>query len=193
MLIMRPRILLLLALLPLAACDDGLGPRTWINLPDTVTIYSLSRPELLGMPSAVDLVSSCAGRCIAIPINIESPGASGRWDIALGEENGQPVFLPSGVFQGFDDRVGLGLLEETNFDNVNRVPSDANLFNTGVVPIQLGRIYAVRTRREACGFSSGVRYGKLQPLAYDAVAGSLQLRVVVNPYCNDRNLVPEDD
>ena len=191
MLIMRPRILLLLALLPQAACDDGLGPREWINSPDTVTIFSLSRPDLLGLPSAVDLVSSCAARCLAIPIHIENPGATGRWDLALSEENAQPVFLPSGVFQGFDDRVGLGLLEETNFDAVNRVPGSSDLFNTGVVPIQIGRVYAVRTRRESCGFTAGVRYGKLQPLAYNAAEGSLTMRVVVNPYCNDRNLVPE--
>jgi len=190
---MRPRILLVLALFPLlAACDDGLGPRDWNNAPDTVTVYSLSRPELLGMPSAIDLVSSCAFQCSAIPISVESPGASGRWDIAFSEENGQPVFLPSGVFQGFDDRVGIGLLEETSFDAITRVPSGSEIFRNEVVPIQIGRVYAVRSRRESCGFSVGVRYGKLQPLAYNAAEGTLQLRVVVNPYCNDRNLVPED-
>lgn len=176
----------------LTACDDGLGPNEWSNAPDTTTIYSLSRPELLGLPSAIDLVSACSFRCLAIPISIENPGASGRWDIAFSEENGQPVFLPSGVFQGFDDRVGLGLLEETDFDKITRVPGGSEIFKNEVTQIQIGRVYAIRTRRGTCFYSSGVRYGKLQPLAYNAAEGWLQVRVVVNTNCNDRNLVPKN-
>ncbi len=37
-----------------AACNDTTGTVAWSDVPDTVTLYSASRADLLGHPSAFD-------------------------------------------------------------------------------------------------------------------------------------------
>jgi hypothetical protein len=62
------------------------------------------------------------------------------------------------------------------------------------VPIQPGRVYIVRSRRESCfTFGVGVRYAKLKALDVDPVAGTFRFEVARNPNCNDRALVPPED
>ena len=45
--------LLFVCLPVLTACDDGLGPSFWSDLPDTLVIHSASRVEYVGLVSAV--------------------------------------------------------------------------------------------------------------------------------------------
>ena len=73
--------LLLVAAVGTAACDGGLGPIVWDATPDTTVIYSLSRPDLLGEPSAYDFA-------YLRRVTIESPVETGQWDMVLAEENG---------------------------------------------------------------------------------------------------------
>lgn len=175
----------------LAACDDGLGPLPWAAIPDTLTIFSVSREELLGRPSALDISSQ-----IVRTVVVESAAEAGTWDIALAELDGEFVMLPASVIPGLDQRVGIATMTETTLPDVREAPGDTARYATRrPVPIEIGTVYVIRSRREACGAfgGTGVRYAKMKALALDAMAGSFRFEVVRNPYCNDRRLIPPED
>lgn len=173
----------------IAACgDDRFGPVNWSDVPDTLQIYSVSRPELLGMRSAVDAVFPPA-----VTVPVES-GAS--WDFALAEQGGQFVMLPRSATENTDTTAAIATIgEEVTLDEVTEAPPNSE-FVTQPVPIETGTVYVLRTRRVVCNqFTSlsGPRFGKLKAIAVDAEEGTYEFAVVVNPRCNDRDLVPPDD
>ena len=79
-----------LVVLIVAACDDPFGPAFWDATPDTVVLYSASRAEFIGRPSAVDITSIPVA---ALPI--ESPAITGNWDFALTDLNGGLALVPA--------------------------------------------------------------------------------------------------
>jgi hypothetical protein len=175
-----------LALL-LAGCDDGFGPGEWTAGADTLVIFSAQRAENLGLPGALD-VSGIR------PVRIESPGETGaggslNWDFALVEAGGQFAFAPVGLF-GADDRAAAVPVPATSFEELRRAPDPGDFPEPALTPLQIGMVYAVRTRRVNCGLSMGVRYGKLQVLSMDAELGSVRVMVQRNPFCNDRAVEP---
>jgi hypothetical protein len=184
----RPPILSMLLLataLGTAACDNAYGPVVWYATPDTSVIYSLSRPALLGEPSAYDFEYL---RRVVIELPIET----GQWDLVLAEEGGGFVFIPSSAFEGLSTRSGLGIVQGTTMDELTKAPGDSAFYQRTAVPVEVGAVYAVRTRSMACNpYGSGVTFGKLEVLSVDVAAGAVKLAAVHNPYCNDRNLVPE--
>jgi hypothetical protein len=174
------------AALVTAACGDGLGPLTWDATPVTGVIYSLARPELVGQPSAYDFVDLRR-------VVVESPGATGGWDIALSEQNGQMVFLTAGAFPGIDDDILIAESTERVLTAVAEAPADTADYTRGPVPVVEDRIYIIRTRVAACiTFGSGPFYGKFQVLSIDTAKGSIELAAVRNRYCNDRDLIPPE-
>jgi hypothetical protein len=182
---MRLRFSFLLLFTPLlTACDDDLNA-DWTAVPDTVLLYSLSRPELLGKPSAFDFFDG-------VPISVESPAASGRWDLALIDLNGELALVPASAFVGVVSRAGVATVSARTLEEVTEAPGDTAQFKSEPVVIRVGTIYVVRTRRTDCGFGSGVRYAKLEPLEVNTTAGTLRFRSIVNPYCNDRKLIPPE-
>ena len=180
---MRLRFAFLFLLTPmLTACDDDLN-QDWTAVPDTVLLYSLSRPELLGKPSAYDFYDG-------VPVAVENPQASGRWDLALIDLNGELALVPASAFIGVVSRAGVATVTAATLDEVQEAPRDTAAFRSEPVVIRQGTIYVIRTRRTDCGFGSGVRYAKLEPLEVNPTAGTLRFRSVVNPYCNNRALIP---
>ena len=175
-----------LALLLGAACDDGFGPRVWADTPDTLTIYSITRPELLGRASGVDLVSL---RLVVLESSLEVGG----WDFALGEQDGEFVILPQAVVPGLESRAGIARVTETSLDQVLEAPADPDVFQQGPLEIEIGQVYVLRSRRTSCELGTGVYYGKMKALALDEASGTLKLEIVRNPYCNDRSLIPPED
>ncbi|MBI4543621.1 MAG: hypothetical protein HY703_00310 [Gemmatimonadetes bacterium] len=180
---MRVRIVLILAAAALAAgCGDDLGPLDWETRPDTVLLFSLARPEFLGLPSAYDFHNL---RRVAV----ESPAATGTWDVALSEASGGFVLLPAGVFAGADASAAIAVDSVQPFDQVRRAPGDTASFRrTQGVPVHGQRVYIVRTR--ALGALACVRYAKGQVVDADSAGGSVRFMFVANPNCNDRALVP---
>jgi hypothetical protein len=167
-----------------AACGDGLGPLTWDATPVTGVLFSLARPELVGQPSAYDFVQLRR-------VVVESPGATGGWDIALSEQNGQFVFLTAGAFPGIDDDILITESTERTLAAVVEAPADTADYSRGPVAVVEDRIYIVRTRIASCiTFGSGPYYGKFQVLSVDEARGSIELAAVRNRYCNDRDLIP---
>jgi len=171
----------------LAACDEGLGPAVWDATPDTTVIYSLSRPELIGEPSAYDFVNQRR-------VTIEAPGETGSWDAVLAEAGGEFVIIPSSWFPGLSSRSGIGRSSETTLEAVLRAPGDSAFYRREPVPLETGAVYVVRTRTDQCfPFGVAATYAKFQVISMDAVVGAVRLATVRNPYCNNRDLVPEEN
>ena len=173
------------AVLPMVACEEDLGLDNWTAFVDTTTIYSLSRAELLGRPSAYDFFNQAADE-------VETPSATGSWDFALLDSGNQLVLLPAGGFQGNTSRAGLALITGTTFEDLREAPSDTARYSKTAAAVQVGQVYAVRTRRDQCSFVSGVRFGKMKIIAVDPTAGSVTFASIVNPYCNERLLIPDN-
>lgn len=184
---MRLRSLLFVAALApvLAACGDD-PTNSWDVVVDTVTLFSASRPAFIGQPSALDMSIS-----LTFPLPIETPGVTGRWDVVLIDGNGTLSLLPASAF-GLDTKSGIATIGNRVLEEVTSAPSDSTLYVRTAVPMQVGNVYVLRTRRVDCGGITGVRYAKFEPISVDFPSGILRLRTVVNPFCNNRSLVPSD-
>ena len=173
------------ALVPLlAACDDDFN-QSWSALPDTVLLYSVSRPELIGQPSAYDFYDG-------VPFVVENPTSTGRWDVVLVDQGNTLALVPASAFNELDTRAGIATIGAQTLEEVETAPRDTSLYSRQAVPMQLGTVYVIRSRRVDCGIGTGVRYGKFEPLEIDVAAGTLLMRAVLNPFCSDRKLIPPD-
>jgi len=177
--------LLVLALLPiLGACDDDLFRVDWVESPDTVLLYSLARPEL-NLLSAFDFVNRYS-------VRIESPNATGQWDLAIDTQEGDLVFLPPEAVGVTGSRARISPMGAVRFEDLRTAPSDTALYvGDRAVPVVLGHTYVIRTRQEYGYYGqSCVYYGKLEPLTKDPEAGTITFVFDVSPVCNSRKLYP---
>ncbi len=185
-----PRIALLavaaVAVATLPACDDNPFEQRWTAMPDTALLYSLARPEL-NLNSAFDFVNRTARQ-------VETPGASGRWDVVVDTDGSELVFLAPRAL-GIDSQAGVVRFEGMSFDEVTEAPADsADYSYEQGVPIRTGSTYAVRTREARGGFGRlCFFYAKLEPLQVSADVGSVQFLYDVNTVCDDRSLVPDEE
>jgi hypothetical protein len=169
------------------ACDDDLFKINWEENPDTVFLYSLARPEL-NLLSAFDFISR-------IPVKIESPNATGQWDMVLDTQEGELVLLPPEAVGIPGSKAGIAPMGAVDFAEVRRAPSDtAKYIGDAPVPIEIGHVYVVRTRQRAGLYGqSCVYYGKFEPLTKNPVQGTLSFVFDVSPVCNSRKLFPPKD
>jgi hypothetical protein len=177
--------LAVLLLLPgLTACGDNIFDFKWQASPDTVLLYSLARPEL-NLLSAFDFIHR-------VPVQIESPTATGEWDMAIDTQDGDIVFLPPGAVGVTNSKARIIPMGPMGFDEVRRAPSDTSLYvGDTAVPVGLGNIYVIRTRQAVDIYGRAcVYYGKLEPLSKDPVVGTVRFVYDVSPVCNSRKLYP---
>ncbi len=170
----------------LAACGDDPFEVQWAADVDTVTLYSLARPEI-GLVSAIDFDS----RLLVV---VEEPGATGSWDVAVGDDGTVARFVPPGAL-GIDSEAAIATIAGVAFDDVTEAPADTSLYvATEGVPITVGQTYVMRTR-ELRGFFGRlcVYYAKVEPTAVDLAAGTVEFRFDATPACNNRSLVPTED
>lgn len=171
------------AALAAAGCGNALGPQEWTPTPDTVTLFSVSRPDYTGLPSGLDFV-------IGQTVPIEASTATG-FDVVLAQQDGNFVFLPEDALVGVTTGAGVSPVTGTSFDALQEAPSDTSAYvHATAVPLQVGGIYVVRSRQSTCGYVTGQWYAKVQALSVDQADGTAQFQFVRNPYCNDRNLLP---
>ncbi len=169
------------------ACDDDLFKIDWEERPDTVFLYSLARPEL-NLLSAYDFISRT-------PVKIESPSATGSWDLVLDTQDGDLVFLPPQAVGIPTSRAAISPMGDVPFADVRKAPSDTIKYvKDAPVPMELGHVYVIRTREKAGRYGQTcVYYGKFQPLEKDLVAGTLRFLFDTSPVCNSRKLYPPKD
>jgi hypothetical protein len=175
-------LVLLAATIPQVACDTF--EPTWFAIDDRVLLHSLARVDFVGLASAYDFVGQR-------PVVVEAPKLQDPYDfdIAVTEINGEFHVMPAGMFEGFP--IQPGIVADSSgitFDQLTRAPRDGYVTDRAI-PLRLGWVYAVRTRRDFRGCNM---YGKFEVLALDP-AGIVELRAIRNPLCNDRNLVPPGD
>lgn len=184
--------LTLVALLT-TGCEDELdfGFGDWAAAEDTVTLYSLDRPEYQGLPGGYNIAPP--GQAVVI----EDRGATGLWDFALtGGTGGEPLRLsPVGALLGLSSQAGIAPIGDVSYEELETAPRDSALYvSDEPVLVRPDRIYALRSRVVASATGSGcVRFGKLKPLDVNEVEGTLRFVALANPNCNDRNLVPTED
>jgi hypothetical protein len=185
----RLKRLIPLAVLIVAACDDPFGPALWDATPDTLLIYSASRPEYIGRASALDITSVPIA---ALPL--ESPGVTGNWDVALTEVAGGLALAPASAFPGLESRARVGVLMDRTLDDVPQAPRDTTAFTAEPLLLREGDVYLLRSSRSSCGgVSCGFRYAKLRAVAIDVAAGTFRFEIVRNPYCDQRSFVPPEE
>ena len=184
----RFSLLCLLLALPLAACDDEFGPQDWSAFadPDTTVLYSLSRPEHLGRASAYDFATSPG-----VPRAVESAFTPGQWDFALVDQNGALTFAPAGSFQGMTSRAAIATITDVPLLEIGRAPRDDD-FVREPVTLETGVVYVVRSRAVSGFYGTCVYYGKFEVLELNEAEGWMRFRYVLNPNCNDRDLIPPD-
>jgi hypothetical protein len=175
-------LLLLAVTAPQVACDTF--EPTWFAIDDQVVLHSLARAEFLGRESAYDFVAQR-------PVVVERPKFQEPYDfdIAVTEAGGEFHAMPAGMFEGFPIQPGVAVDSSgITFDQLTQAPRDGYVTDE-LIPLRLGWVYAVRTRRDFRGCNM---FGKFEVVAMDP-AGTVEIRTIRNPLCNDRNLVPPGD
>lgn len=167
-----------------AACNDTLGPTNWDATPDTVTLYSASRPELTGYHSGFDFTTPGA-------VTVESVGAASAFDILLTEQSGHFALAPAGALTGQSNRAGLARVSASSLAAVAEAPKDTAAYQQlAPIQVQSGDLFVVRSRRVNCIYTTGSYYAKLQVISTDPTAGTLKFAYVRNPYCSNQSLIP---
>lgn len=170
-------------LLTATACDDDPFAFNWTDIPDTVLLYSMARPEL-GLVSAYSFFQG-------LELEVEVPGVAGQWDIAIDTRGGEIVMLPPPVL-GIFTEAEIATFENTRLDDVIEAPSDSLRYvSDQPVTVEFGNVYVIKTNRSPGSFGRTCRYhAKLEAVDIDPVGGTFVFRHVTNPVCNDRDLVP---
>jgi hypothetical protein len=170
--------------IPLGCGDPG-EPEWFITTPDTVLLYSLSRAEHFGMPSAFDMIS---GRRVVV----ESEAETGHWDFAILDAVDGFAFAMPGAFPGLDASSSIVSISATPFDALTEAPRTG--YDSVGSTLDSGLVYVVRTRTVTDGAGNSCHYyGKLEPVEIDGILGTLLFRYLANPNCNSRGLVPPLD
>ena len=168
----------------LSACGADPYEVPWTANVDTVHLFALSRPEP-NLASAFDFYNR-SGRAL------EAATTGTRWDLVVDEGDGAFRWLPPGAL-GVSSDARLATLEGETFDEAVLAPTDtAHYVGDAPIPIRLGEVYVVRTRRFQGSFSSCNYFGKIEVLETDPLLGIVRFRFDVNPVCNNRDLVPPE-
>lgn len=173
-------LLIAAAVIPASTACDGFELQ-WMAFEDTVSLYSLARPEFIDRESAFDVYNRRP-----VVVDIPKPGNPADFDLAVSEQDGEFVFLPAGMFATFGITPGIAIDSSgASFEELEEAPNEGYTTDAPV-PIRAGGLYTVRTRSVQGGCS---RYGKLEVLEVDP-QGIVEFRQVRNSLCNDRGLIP---
>jgi hypothetical protein len=175
-----------LALFGLTACNDepDFGFDEWEAQVDTVTLYSVDRPEHQGLPAAYDIRATRT-------LRIEDPSSTGNWDFALtGGAGGELTLTPLGAFFDVANNAGVATVTDQTFEELESAPADAERYVVDEsVTIEADVVYVIRSRQGG----NCMNFAKLEPLEVDTDGGTFTFQLTANPTCNDRALVPPED
>ncbi|HET7274790.1 MAG TPA: hypothetical protein VFI91_06395 [Longimicrobiaceae bacterium] len=180
-------VLVILLASGLSACGgDPFFRRDPVLATDTIEVAAPT-PANEGLPTALDITTN--GFSIAGGRFPERTEDAQRWDFAIRLEDGNLVFKPLGAF-GIDSRAAITRpLGGETFEGLEEAPPLSAFVSDSTVVIEMGAVYAARSREPATGCS---QYGKLQPLEVNVATGRVKLVVTTNGQCGDPRLVPVD-
>lgn len=172
-------------LLLLAACDDPLAI-TWYALPETIVLYSMASPTS-GLPNAMDFIYGTRWL-------VESPDASGNWDVAIDSDGDGFRLMPPGAL-GITSDAAVWTMVGASFDDLTVAPADTSAYvRDEPVPLTFGNAYVIRTREVIDGNGLTCNYYvKAELVAADPANYRVDLLFDINPRCDDRGLVPDDE
>lgn len=175
---------LLASALPFVGCDEF--EIELLPVVDSAQLYSLARPEYTGFPSGFDFFGPTR-----IVVEEAKLGSVTDFDMAFSEIGGDFVMLPAGVFQSFGITPGIAP-DSTGaaFDEYERAPSEGYVTAEPVI-VEVGRVYAVRSRAVRLASGPCTRYGKFEVFDLDP-EGIVQFRFFRNNRCNDRLVIDND-
>lgn len=159
----------------LAGCEDPFAP----NLapvpdePSEAVLFDFRTAELR-QPSAFDVISTRA---------VRTDQTSG-WDFLVEADRGTFLFRPRSVVLDESSTAGLQRMD-VSFEELSMAP-EGGYVTDDPVPAEEGAVYAARSRQRSAGC---LRFLKLEVLAVDPEAGSLDVRFLGNPNCGRRTLV----
>jgi len=166
----------------LAACGSSTGVDTIANPdePTEATLFNF-RDGNVRNASAFDILASS-------PVRLDS---STRWDfVFIMQSDGTALLRPRATIIEVD-RSDAGLLEViVTFDEIQSAPI-TGYNRMRAVPIEVGDVLVMQSQRDAILEPTRCRrYGKMEILAIDAAAGTVTFKHLINPNCENRNLVP---
>lgn len=162
----------------LAGCEDPFAP-TLQPVPSEATETTLFdfQTSSLRDPSAFDVISRQAVRT----------DQSSGWD-----------FLLAGVEGGFELRPRSLVLDVTATSGLQRfdggfeqlrVAPEGGYVTDDPVSVEVGAVYAARSRQNPAFAISCLRFLKFEVVSIDPEAGSLTIRHIGNPNCGRRTLI----
>lgn len=172
-------LLILVTVVPLSTACEGFEFE-WVAVEDTVTLYSLARPEYADLPAAFDFISRNR-----VVVDRPMSGDPFVFDMAFSEQDGEMVLLPAGLFETFSINPGIAIDSSgTTFEELAEAPREGYVTDAAV-PVRTDVIYTIRTRQDGSGCR---RYGKFEVVETDP-QGILIFRQIRNQLCNDRGLI----
>lgn len=179
-----------IGLLAVTGCRSPFGSQNWpafTMTPDTVELFSLARPDLLGLPAAYDFTDGGRKRVV-----VETPSSTGQWDVILTERQGQFVFLPASALSSVSSTAAVAAVSASTFDALKQAPaaSSAMWQDSAAVPLSTNGIYTVRTRQTSSLYGVCVYYAKVEVIGMSEADGTVRFRYITDPNCNDTSFVP---
>ncbi len=181
---------ILAAAVTLGGCSDPLAPQPWpfaFTVPDTVDLYSLGRPDYLGLPGAFDFTAS-GHRAVVL----EQPGAIATWDVGVTGDADRLVLFPPATLPGIRSNAAIAPVPNATFDGLLEAPAAGNgivYHDSTTVPATVGGVYVVRSRTISGPLGTCSYYAKMEVLAIDLEKGTLRFRFLADPNCNARSFV----
>jgi hypothetical protein len=134
--------------------------------------------------SAYDIVAG-EGRGFPRAVRVDQ---TDQWDVAFAMLDGVSVWLPRGFFEGLEVTSGVTMLEGT-FDSIRFVPRDKEDYeDQEAVPIDVGAVYAVRSRNDPGRSIPCKIFGKIEVLSIMGDPARMRFRVYWNRNCDDTNV-----
>lgn len=167
-----------------SACSDPFALE-WIAAPDTVLLYSITRPEL-NVDSGFDFLRRQS-------IRVEAPSATNGWDMVVDTDGASMFLLPPGAL-GIESEAAILEMPGAEFDVIEEAPreDDERYVTDDPVRVQIGVLYVIRTRRQVSTFGQLCNhYAKLVPVSVDIAEQSLTFLYDTNRLCNSRKLQPD--
>ncbi len=174
--------ILLLLVAMVAGCSDPFQPFfTPVPGPEEVELHDFATGSLLD-PAAFDLFNRSAVRT----------DQSTSWDFVFAVD---PILGPT--LQARESVVGMESaagIQNSNaeFDALILAPVEDYTQNEPV-PITVGSVLVVRSRQSLSVRTRCRVFGKLEILSIDGSPAAANIKYVVNPNCEQRNIEPEEE
>lgn len=162
----------------LAGCEDPFAP-TRQPVPDEATTTTLFDFKTSGLrdPSAFDVIGRRAVRI----------DQSSRWDFLVASTDDGHEFRPRSLVLNVSAASGLQRFDGT-FEQL-RVAPEGGYVTDAPVPVEVGAVYAARSRQDPGLRVSCLRFLKLEVVSVDQPAGAVTIRHIGNPNCGRRTLI----